>query len=271
MAVTNGLDHAFAEARRDGRAMLIPYLTAGYPEPRGWVDLAVAILDAGADALEIGIPFSDPLLDGPAIQRSQQSALDAGVTPKHCLEFAAEVTARAGKPILFMGAYNPVVAYGVQRFCEEAATAKVSALIVPDLPFEEQGELRKNAQARTMHVIQMVAPTSTPERIARVCSTASGFIYCISVAGVTGTRDGVAAAVRPLVDRIRANTNVPISVGFGISTPDGAREVGQFADGVIVGSALINVLAAADRPNRIGDATIFIESLRRALESRSAE
>lgn len=269
MTLHNGLDEAFERARAERRGAVIPYVTAGYPEPAGFVDLAVAILDAGADALELGIPFSDPLLDGPSTQRSQQQAIEAGVTPAECLHHAAEVHARSDKPLLFMGAYNPILAYGITPFCREAAAAGVTGLIVPDVPIEEQGDLQTGTSAAGLHLIQLVSPTSTGERLRRVCAEGSGFIYCISVSGVTGARASVADTARPLVERVRACTTVPVAVGFGIGSPEAAREVAAFADGVVVGSALINLLTQAPGAERIGQAREFIAALRRAVEMSS--
>jgi tryptophan synthase alpha chain len=266
MTVQNGLDATFERARAEGRGVLILYLTGGFPETDSFVDLAVSLLDAGADVLEIGIPFSDPLLDGPAIQRSQQAALDVGVTPRDCLRFAAEIGARSEKPLLFMGAYNPVLAYGQENFCREAAAAGVSGLIVPDLPFEEQGDLLKATSASNLHLIQMVAPTSTQERVQRVCARASGFVYCISIAGVTGARTNVASTARPLVEKVRACSDVPVAVGFGIAGPEQAAAVSEFSQGVIVGSALIDLLADTDPVDRHARAVHFVRSLHGALE-----
>lgn len=248
--------------------MLVPYVTGGFPDPTGYVDLAVAILEAGADALEVGIPFSDPLLDGPSIQRSQQQALEAGVTPAGCLAYAREIHARTQKPLLFMGAYNPVLAYGVSKFCAASAQAGVSALIIPDLPFEEQAELRAAAHGAGLHVIQLVAPTSTPDRLHRACEVATGFVYCISVSGVTGARRNVAITARPLVERVRQVTGIPVAVGFGIANAETAREVATFADGVIVGSALIDLLAAPEDARGAG--VDFIRELAEATAHKSA-
>ena len=261
MSVENALDATFRRARNESSGVLIPYLTAGFPDREGFVDLAVAVLEAGADALEIGIPFSDPLLDGPSIQRSQQMALDAGTSPDDCLRFAREIHQRNSKPLLLMGAYNPVFAYGPERFCENAQIAGVSGLIIPDLPFDEADELRDAAAHHDLHVIYMVAPTSSQNRLRQICERASGFIYCVSVAGVTGTRTGVSDAVSPLVKRIRACTRVPIVVGFGISSPDQVRTVTALADGVAVGSALINVLHEAEPADRSRAVKTFISGL----------
>jgi tryptophan synthase alpha chain len=268
--VRNQLDDAFDRVRQEGRAALVPYLTAGFPEPETFVDLAVAVLDAGADALEIGIPFSDPLLDGPSIQHSQQAALAAGVTPADCLSYAAAIHGRSDKPLLFMGAYNPIFAYGVDRFGNAAAAAGVSGFINPDVPFEEQGELQAAGRANGLHLIQIVAPTSTRERLQRACAAASGFIYCISVRGVTGARRSVVDTAKPLVETVRACTDVPIAVGFGIAGPPQAREVAAFADGIIVGAALIDVIAQAPASRHRQAAEEFVRSLHAALQATTA-
>lgn len=268
MTIENGLDGAFEGARRAGRAALIPYLTGGFPGRDAFVELAAAVLEAGADALEIGIPFSDPLLDGPVIQAAQQRALDAGVTPGDCLRLAAEVHRLSDKPLLFMGAYNPVLAYGQERFAADAAEAGVSGLIIPDLPYEEQDELLLATRANRLHLIQLVAPTSTQERLERVCALASGFVYCISVAGVTGARASVTQSASPLVESVKSCTDVPVAVGFGISGPDAAREVAEFADGVIVGSALVRTVAEGG-DGAVDEAAGFVRSLREALDPGS--
>ena len=269
MTVRNRLDDAFIQAREEGRAALILYLTGGYPDPRTFIELAIVLLEAGADVLEIGIPFSDPLLDGPSIQRSQQQALEHGVTPTHCLRFAADIRAHSDKPLLFMGAYNPILAYGVERFCRDSAQSGISGLIIPDVPYEEQDELRSATSAHQLHLIQLVAPTSTTGRLKRVCSAASGFVYCISVAGVTGARSGVSATAKPLVEAVRACTDIPVAVGFGISGPEQARQVASFADGVIVGSALIDVIAHAPEDRRLEEVRAFIAGLRNGVDASS--
>jgi tryptophan synthase alpha chain len=266
MTVHNDLDRTFARARDEKRGALFPYLTAGYPDPDQFVDLAVSVLAAGADALEIGIPFSDPLLDGPSIQHSTQEALDMGITPPRCIEYAAEIHARSAKPLLFMSPYNPVLAYDIDRFCRDAGAAGIAGLIITDVPVEEQDDLLAATRAHSLHLIQLLAPTSTPERLRQACAVASGFIYCISVSGVTGARSGVAGTARSLVRAVRNCTSVPAVVGFGISGPEQAREVASFADGAAVGSALINLLATSPAARRIPDAEAFIRSLSDAMQ-----
>lgn len=270
MTVHNALDETFTRARAEGRAVLLPYVTAGFPSRETFVDLASAVLDAGGDVLEIGIPFSDPLLDGVSVQGSQQQALDEGTTPRDCLDFARDLHPAAGKQLVFMGAYNPILSYGIDRFCRESAAAGVTALIIPDVPFEEQGELLAGTEAHGLHLIQLLAPTSTDARVEQVSARASGFIYCISVAGVTGARAGVSATARPLVERVRRYTDVPIAVGFGIAGPEQARAVAEFADGVIVGARLIEVIRDAPEERRIEDTREFIGSLRAAVEETGA-
>lgn len=262
----NELDDAFERTRAENRAALIPYLTAGYPDPKTYVEMAVAMLEASADALEIGIPFSDPLLDGLATQRSQHAALEAGVTLVECLRFAREIRERTDKPLLFMGAYNPIFAYGLERLAADAAAAGVTGLIVPDLPIEEQDELRDAVRVAGIHLIQLLAPTSTEERVARVCRAASGFVYGISVAGVTGARSaGVSATAEPLVARIRECTDVPVAVGFGIAGPAQARDVGRYADGVAVGSALTTAVGEASPEDAIRVGREMVAALAEAL------
>lgn len=271
MTSHNSLDETFARARTEGRAVLIPGVTCGYPSREGFVELAAAVLDAGGDILEMGIPFSDPLLDGVSIQGSQQRALDAGTTPRDCLGFARELHGISGKPMVLMGAYNPVLSYGIDRFCRESAEAGVTGLIIPDVPFEEQGELLAATEAHGLHLIQLLAPTSTDTRVERVCARASGFIYCISVAGVTGARSGgVAATAQPLVERVRRYTDVPVVVGFGIAGPEQARIVAEFADGVIVASKVIDVIREAPEDRRIEETRDFVASLRAAIEGTGA-
>lgn len=270
MTVQNALDRAFTAAHSEDRAALILYMTAGFPDREVFVELACAVLDAGADALEIGIPFSDPLLDGAAIQRSQEIALEGGVTPADCLRFASLVREQCDKPLLFMGAYNPILTHRVEKFCWDAYRAGVTGLVVPDVPYEEQAELREAAAGADIHLIQLLAPTSTQDRVRALCSVATGFVYCISVAGVTGVRAGVPAAARPLVERARSCTDLPVAVGFGIAGPGPARQVADFADGIIVGSALINLLANAAPQKRITLARAFVASLRDAVERSAA-
>jgi len=242
---------------------LMPYLTLGYPDPETSLDCVVASVEAGADIIELGVPFSDPLADGPAIQRSTQIALENGMTLKKCLGMTAELRRRGvAVPLLLMGYYNPIFAYGVAAYARDAATAGADGFIVPDLPLDEASELDSACNENGLTLIPMLAPTSTAKRIAKATSRKSGFIYLVSVAGVTGERSGVATGLREFVGRVKESASIPVAVGFGISTPAQAAEVGKIADGVIIGSAVIK---AASGENPVEGVRSFIKSVKGAL------
>ena len=263
----NGRSHitaAFAQAQKTQSAALMPYFTLGYPD----LATSLAIIEAIApysDLLELGVPFSDPLADGPTIQHSTQVALENGTTTAVCLEAVRTLRQRSVTiPIMLMGYYNPVLAYGQEQYVSDAAAAGVDGFIIPDLPPEEAGELEVQAEKSGLSLIHFLAPTSNPARIAVVAARASGFIYLVSLTGVTGARAGPQTDLADFVGRVRGRTAVPLAVGFGIGTPEQAVEVGQLADGVIVGSALINVVAeAVDKPTA---AAKFVGSLKQALK-----
>lgn len=238
----SGLDHierVFA-ARRPA---LMPYFTLGYPDIPTSLAIVQAIAESGADMLELGIPFSDPIADGPTIQRSTQVALEQGVTSGKCLEMVAELRQRGlPQPLLLMGYYNPMLAYGLERFARDAAAAGASGLIVPDLPPEEANEMRQAASDAGLALPQFVAPTSPPERIRLAAERATGFLYLVSVTGVTGARLALPPTLPEFAARVRSVTGLPRAVGFGVSTPEQVRAVGKFAEGVIVGSAVIRAV-----------------------------
>lgn len=255
---------AFEGARAGGRAALMPYYTLGYPTPEASLEVVEAIADAGADLIELGLPFSDPLADGPTIQRSTQVALEQGMSMARCLEMVRALRARGiHQPFLLMGYINPLLAYGLERFVQDAARAGADGFIVPDLPPEEAGALEAACQASGLALVYLLAPTSTAERIALVTERSSGFVYLVTVAGITGARQALPPDLQAFVRRVRAVTGKPLAVGFGISTPDQARRVGQIAEGVIVGSALINVAGVNGDPAQAARA--FVRSLRAAL------
>ncbi|MEP7198801.1 MAG: tryptophan synthase subunit alpha, partial [Chloroflexota bacterium] len=236
----------FANLKAAHRTALIPYICVGHPSVEVTRAIADALIDAGADLLELGVPFSDPLADGPVIQRATHEALLHGTTPRDCLAVAKQIRlAHPDTPILFMGYYNPILRFGVDAYARACAGAGVDGLIVPDLPLEESAELLTACRAHGLDLIPLVAPTSSDERIAAMAQQASGFIYCVAVVGITGARRGLAADVAPLVRRIRAHTALPIAIGFGISQAEHVRQVAQFADGAVVGSALVDVIAKA--------------------------
>jgi tryptophan synthase alpha chain len=267
---------AFAAAQAEGRPALMPYFTLGYPDAPTAAAVVRAICRAGADLVELGVPFSDPLADGPTIQHSTQVALERGMSVAGCLALVACLRGDGlAQPFLLMGYINPILAYGIERFAADAAAAGVDGLIVPDLPPEEAGDpstgsgqtLEAACRAHGLALVFLLAPTSTPERIALVAGRSTGFTYLVSQTGVTGARDQLPADLAAFVGRVRMVARTPLAVGFGISNAAQARAVGWIADGVIVGSALINTVAeAADRP---AAAAGFVAGLRTALERRA--
>jgi tryptophan synthase alpha chain len=236
------LDQAFADLRRRGERALIPYFTAGDPTLAATRQLVVEAARRGADVVELGIPFSDPLADGPVIQRATQRALRGGVTLARVLELTREVRAAAGVPLVYLSYYNPILAFGLEAFCQGAADAGADGLIVADLPPEEAGPLGEEARAAGLCLIHLVAPTSTPERMRTIARASSGFIYVVSLTGVTGARRELPPELAGHLRALRTVTTKPICVGFGIGTPEQAAMVGGLADGVIVGSAIVSLV-----------------------------
>ena len=233
----------FAKAKGEGRPALLAYVTADYPEAGATEALAAAIIDAGADMIEIGVPFSDPLAEGPTIQRSSQVALEQGATLDTCFDACAALRKRYSVvPLILMGYYNPVLSYGLDRFAERAAGAGVDGVIVVDLPAEEAAPLLQVCRPRGIDVILLLAPTSTDDRIRKASEVASGFVYCVSVAGVTGARERLSEGLDGFLQRVRKHVDLPLAVGFGISTAEHVRAVGGLADGAAVGSAVINAI-----------------------------
>ncbi len=241
------LNAVFAAARRAGRAVFMPYLVIGHPDIETSLALVEALAAAGADLFELGIPFSDPLADGPVIQKATQHALDHGITVTACLAAVRELRDRGVRAgFNLMGYFNPILAYGLERFCADAAAAGVDGVIVPDLPPEENGELAAACRDYGLALIRFLAPTSTAARVTMVTQQAEGFLYLVSLTGVTGARDALPADLAAFVARVRALTTVPLAVGFGISTPEQAHSVAQLADGVIVGTAIVKRAAGPD-------------------------
>lgn len=264
----NGVKHiteTFDHVRSQGRAALMPYFTLGYPNLDDSLPIVEAIANAGADLIELGIPFSDPLADGPTIQRSTHIALEGGMTVQHCLAITSQLRERGvTQPLLLMGYYNPILAYGVSRFVAGAAASGADGFIVPDLPPEEAKEMHAACEQHQLALIFLLAPTSPPERVAYLSRQTSGFLYLVSLTGVTGARQDLPSDLDDFISRVREQTSTPVAVGFGISTPVQAKVVGRVADGVIVGSALINAVDRSTDP-RLGAAK-FVRGLRRALD-----
>ena len=226
---------------RAKKALLMPYTTGGYPNMEGCRRVLDAFVAGGADIIELGVPYSDPLADGPVVQASTQQALEAGVNTDDVLTLAGEYSGKL--PVVLLIYYNCVLAYGVERFVAAARTAGVSGLIVPDLPVDEAVKYISACRASGIDAILLVAPTSTDDRIRMIAENAAGFIYCVSVAGVTGTRSSLNAGLPDFLRRVRAYTDIPLAVGFGVSTPEQAAEVAVHADGVIIGSRLIKIVS----------------------------
>lgn len=250
---------------RTKKALLMPYTTAGYPDMEGCRKVLSAFEAGGADMIELGVPFSDPLADGPVVQASTQKALDEGVTPDDVLTLAAEFSGRL--PVVLLVYFNCVYAYGVKKFVGAAADAGVDGIIVPDLPVDEATEFVDECRGRSVDPILLVAPTTPDDRIAMVAKKASGFIYCVSVTGVTGDRTSLSDDLPDFLARVRAQTDVPLAVGFGVSAPEHAESVSRYADGVIIGSRLIKIVSgASDIDAACRDIEDFLKGINEVLK-----
>ena len=257
------------EAAFKHKPIFMPYFPVGYPSLETSLDVIEALAKNGADLIEVGLSFSDPLADGPVIQKATQTALEKGITVKKSLKAVAELRGRGvAVPLVMMGYYNPILAFGLDKFFQEARSAGVDGFIVPDLPLEEAEEFKTAAAASTslgpgLPLISMLAPTTPPERMERIARGSQGFIYLVSVTGVTGARKEVPEGLEELVARVRQHTSIPVCVGFGIGTPQQAKAVGAMADGVIVGSACVRSIG--ESPSPVDAAKEFARSYRNAL------
>jgi tryptophan synthase alpha chain len=262
---TGRIAAAFAGARQEGRPALIPYLVAGDPDLASTRSLVLALGRGGADIVELGVPFSDPIADGPVIQRSVERALRNGVTLRDALTLAAELRRAGAPPLVLFTYYNPVHRLGCAAFAEESRQAGIDGVIVTDLPVEEGEELDAELRPRGIDLIPLLAPTSSRERVERIGRAARGFLYFVSRAGVTGAREDLPDDLETRVRSVRAVTTLPVAVGFGISGPEHVRSVGRYADGVVVGSALVRLVEEAeDTLDRPGLAEAFVRGLRAA-------
>ena len=247
---------------RASHTALIPYITVGYPTVETTLKVVPLFASSGCDIIELGIPFSDPLADGATIQRAAYESLRQGVTPKVCFEVAHELRRQVEIPLVFMTYYNPVLKFGLEQFCSKCAEVGIDGLIIPDLPPEEGEELEKSTKRHGLDLIYLLSPTSTEERISLVTSRSSGFIYLVSLTGVTGARAKLPEELEDFVARVRDRTETPLCVGFGVSTPEQARRIARVADGVIVGNRIIQLL---DEDKSLKNACSFIKSLMEAL------
>ena len=252
----NRIENAFKN-----KPIFMPYFPLGYPDLKISIDVIEALAKNGADLIEVGLSFSDPLADGPVIQKATQIALEKGITVKKSLEAVKELRKRGVDiPLVLMGYYNPMLAYGLETFIHDAIDAGVDGFIVPDLPMEEASEFESilndgrvdggklSPSYRDHPLIQMLAPTTPNERMEMIARNAKGFIYLVSVIGITGARSSVAEELSNLIARVREHTSAPVCVGFGIGTPEQAKQVGALADGVIVGSACVKAIGGSENP-----------------------
>jgi tryptophan synthase alpha chain len=242
----NRIDRAFRN-----KPIFMPYFPLGYPELDTSIDVIESLAKHGADLIEVGLSFSDPLADGPVIQRATQVALQKGITVKKALEAVKKLRIRGVEiPLVLMGYYNPMLAYGLERFICDAVEAGADGFIVPDLPVEESQEFVSALSVNAIEapLIPMLAPTTPGDRMETIARNAQGFIYLVSVTGVTGERRSISEGLGELIARVREHTSVPVCVGFGISTPEQAREVGRMADGVIVGTACVKMVGGSETP-----------------------
>ena len=272
------IDRRFAELKTEGRAALVTFLTAGDPDPETSLALVQALPAAGADVIELGMPFTDPMADGPAIQMSSQRALKAGQTLKKTLEL---VRAFRGSddatPLVLMGYYNPIYVYGVDRFLRDAKSAGVDGLIIVDLPPEEDEELCLPALKAGLNFIRLATPTTDDKRLPAVLANTSGFVYYVSITGITGAATPDAEKVAAAVARIKRHTKLPVAVGFGVRTAEQAAGIASGADGVVVGSALVNVLKGSLDPNdkatekTVSGVVDLVAALARGVRGASAD
>ena len=247
------------------KPIFMPYFPSGYPDLETSIDVIEALAKNGADLIEVGLSFSDPLADGPVIQKATQVALEKGITVKKSLEALKELRKRGVTiPLVLMGYYNPMLAYGLEKFIRDAQQSGADGFIIPDLPIEEADEFVGATHASPLPLIQMLAPTTPNERMESIARNAKGFVYLVSVTGVTGARSSISDGLGELIARVREHTSAPVCVGFGIGTPEQAKEVGALADGVIVGSACVKAIGENENP--VEAAKEFAKSFKGALE-----
>ena len=262
------LQKTFDTLREQGKKALIAYVTAGDPSLDATEKIVLSLSGAGADVIELGIPYSDPLADGPVIQQASQRALQAGTTLEGILALVSRLRPQTKAPLVLMTYVNPILQYGVERFMSKAYAVGVNGLIIPDLPVEEWVLVEEAAREHRIALLPLVAPTSTGERIKKICALARGFVYCVSLTGVTGMRTGLSNNISEFLARVREATTLPIAVGFGISTPEQVQTLKSRCDGVVVGSAIVSLLAKVGTgAEGLAQVRDFVGSLRRALDS----
>lgn len=265
----NRIDMKFKSLKDKGKKAFIPFITAGDPSLSDTISLIEKLESAGADIIELGVPFSDPVADGPSIQKSALRALKNNVSLGNVLCMVGQVREWTQTPLVFLTYYNLIYKYGVRRFVQDAVEAGLDGVVTADLPPEEASDLISAAREYGLATIFLVAPTSTPERIKIISEACTGFIYCVSLTGVTGARSQISNMLAPTLEQIKSHTDKPIAVGFGVSTPDQAKEVAGMADGVIIGSAIVNVIEANldDSGKMLSSVEKFATDLAKAVKS----
>jgi len=263
------LELKFQQLKAEGKKAFIPFLTAGYPNLETSFQLIKTLVQKGADILELGIPYSEPLADGPVLQKASETALKQGIKVKDTFALVARAKEEVAIPMVLLVYYNVIFRYGLAEFVREAKAAGVAGLIVPDLPMEEAEPLQEEGSKQDLDIISLVAVTSTPERIQRIAEISRGFIYGVSLTGVTGVRNELVAGLGDWVKMLHTYTEKPIAIGFGISTPEQAAQVAQVAEGVIVGSAIIKVIEAnKEKANLLEIVGDFVGELNKAIKQR---
>ena len=258
----NRIDITFRSAQAHGKIVLAPFITVGFPSVAKSEAIASAVLNSGADIIELGVPFSDPLAEGTTIQKTSNIALNQGVTVDTCLKLAKRLRDQGiESPIILMGYLNPYFHLGLTEFVKKASASGVDGLIIPDLPSEEAGDFRELCNRTNLYLIPLLAPTSTEERILQACKRANGFIYCVSLTGVTGARNDLSKDLPELVAKIRKHTDLPIMIGFGVSNYEHIKAIGQIAEGAVVGSALLDAIDKAPDDCTVETAGGFVKGL----------
>ncbi len=262
----NRIDTKFEMLVQAGRIALVPFITVGYPDIDTSEELSLVLLESGADILELGIPFSDPLAEGKTIQSTSFHAIQQGVTVSQSLELLEKLRVhKPNDPLVFMGYLNPFLSYGLDKFSCDAAKAGLDGVIVPDLPPEESETFAKLLEKNGLYLIPLIAPTSSDDRIEQACANAGGFIYCVSLTGVTGARTELKLEVEDFVERVRNYTDLPLVVGFGVSTGEHVKTLSKFADGAVIGSALLDAIGTSPDGHAVESARKFVEDLTKYL------
>jgi len=263
----------FNELKKKNRIALVNYVTAGDPSPELTADLVLKLAESGADIIELGVPFSDPMADGPAIQLASERALKKGTTLKMVLDMVRRIREKSRVPIIIFGYYNPIFKYGLEKFAADAARAGVDGVLVVDLPPEEAGELKVHTDRAGLDMIFLLAPTSDGERMGLVARNASGFVYLVSVTGITGVRPDMDYSLEDLTSEIKHHTKLPVGIGFGISSPEQVSRIAEYADAVIVGSAIVRIIEKHGEKKKelFDELSGFVSGLSRACGSTGEE